>query len=79
LNGEWNEVGPGGSAFMPRGIVHTFKNIGDHPSRMLIATAPSGFERFFARCAEEFAKQDAPDMSRIIQIGIEHSIHFVKE
>jgi quercetin dioxygenase-like cupin family protein len=40
LNGEWNEVGPGGAAFMPRRVVHTFKNVGDEPSRMVIMTMP---------------------------------------
>jgi quercetin dioxygenase-like cupin family protein len=79
LNGEWNEVGPGGTAFMPRGIVHTFKNIGDQPSRMLNMTMPSGFEKFFARCADEFAKPGEPDMSCIVEIGAEHGIHFVLE
>ena len=78
LNGEWNEVGPGGTAFMPRSAVHTFKNVGDEPSRMLVMTMPSGFEKFFARCAEEFAKPGGPDMSRIIKIGAEHGIHFVQ-
>jgi quercetin dioxygenase-like cupin family protein len=38
VNGEWREVGPGGSAFMPRGVVHTFKNVGDRPSQVLIMT-----------------------------------------
>ena len=29
-NSQWNEVGPGGSAFVPRGQLHTFKNaLGD--------------------------------------------------
>jgi quercetin dioxygenase-like cupin family protein len=75
--GEWHEVGPGGAAFMPRCVVHTFKNVGDQPSRMLIITTPSGIEEFFARCAEEFAKTGGPDMSRIVQTGAEHAIHFV--
>ena len=79
LNGDWNEVGSGGTAFMPRGIVHTFKNVGDQPSRMLNMTTPSGFEKFFARCADEFAKPGEPDMSRIVEIGVEHGIHFVQE
>jgi quercetin dioxygenase-like cupin family protein len=78
LNEAWNEVGPGGSVFMPRGVVHTFKNIGDKPSRMLIMTTPSGFEVFITRCAAEFAKADGPDVSRIIEIGVEHGIHFVQ-
>jgi quercetin dioxygenase-like cupin family protein len=79
LNGGWNEVGPGGTAFLPRGVVHTFKNVGDKPSRHLTMTMPSGFEKFFARCAEEFAKTGDPDMSRILEIGAEHGIHFLQE
>jgi quercetin dioxygenase-like cupin family protein len=79
LDGEWHEVGPGGAAFMPRGVVHTFKNVGDRPSRMLIMTTPSGFEKFLVRCAAELAKPGGPDMSRIIDIGAEHGIHFVQE
>jgi len=78
-DGEWHEVGPGGAAYMPRGVVHTFRNVGDQPSRMLISTTPSGFEAFLARCAEEFAKAGGPDMARIVQIGAEHGIHFVQE
>jgi quercetin dioxygenase-like cupin family protein len=79
LEGEWREVGPSGAAFMPRGIVHTFKNVGDQPSRMLIMATPSGFEKFFARCADEFAKPGEPDISCIVEIGAEHGIHFVLE
>jgi quercetin dioxygenase-like cupin family protein len=79
LNGEWNEIGPGGTAFLPRGMVHTFKNIGDQPSRMLNMTTPSGFEKFFARCADEFENPGEPDLSRIVEIGVEHGIHFVQE
>jgi quercetin dioxygenase-like cupin family protein len=78
LSGEWREVGPGASAFMPRGVVHTFKNVGDRSSRILILTTPSGFEKFFARCADEFAKPAGPDMARIVEIGVEHGIHFVQ-
>lgn len=77
--GEWYELGPGGSAFMPRNSIHTFKNVGNTPSRMRISTSPAGFETFFARCAEEFAKPGGPDMPRIMEISAEHGIHFVTE
>jgi hypothetical protein len=46
---------------------------------MLLMTMPSGFEKFFAWCAEEFARPGGPDMSQITQIGVEHRIHFVQE
>lgn len=78
VDGAWKEVAPGTAAFMPRGVVHTFRNVGTSPLRMLISTSPSGFETFFARCAEEFAKDGGPDMQRIIAMSAEHGIHFVE-
>jgi mannose-6-phosphate isomerase-like protein (cupin superfamily) len=79
VNDNWHEAGAGGTAFMPRGLVHTFKNVGDQPSRMLIMTMPSGIEKFFERCAEEFAKPGEPlEMARLAAIGAEHGIHFVQ-
>lgn len=77
-NGKWTDVGPGGAVFLPRGTPHTFKNNTDKPLKMLGHTSPSGFETFFSRCAEEFAKPGAPNMPRIIQIAGEHGIHFVQ-
>ena len=75
----WEEVGPGGSAFVPRGQLHTFKNPGDKPARMLLSTSPGGFDVFFSRCAEEFAREGGPDMARVYNIGAEHGIHFVQK
>ncbi|MGO9244571.1 MAG: cupin domain-containing protein [Verrucomicrobiia bacterium] len=75
---DWHEVATGGGVFAPKSTVHTFKNVGDTPCRMLVMTWPSGFEKFFARCAEEFAKAGGPDMERIGQIAGEHGIHFVQ-
>jgi len=78
VEGRWNEVGAGGHVFAPRHSVHTFKNIGDRPSRMLIHTTPSGFEDFFTRSAEEFARPGSPDMEKLVRIAAEHGIHFVQ-
>lgn len=73
----WVEVPVGSVVFMPKGVVHTFRNPGDKPLRQLIQTAPAGFEVFFARCGEEFAKPGPPDMKRIVEISAEHGIHYV--
>jgi len=73
----WTELGPGGSAFMPREAVHTFRNSGDSTARLLVTTTPAGFENFFARCAEVFAQPGPPDLQRILAIGAEHGIRFV--
>ena len=74
VNGEWTEVEPGGVVYLPRGTVHGFRNVGETPSRHWIITTPSGFEVFFSRCAEEFAKATGPDMGRIIEIFNEHGL-----
>lgn len=77
-DGAWEEVPVGTTAFMPKKSVHSFKNVGDTPAKLLISTRPAGFEVFFARCAEEFAKETPPDMDRIVAISAEHGIHFVQ-
>ena len=79
LDGEWREVPLHSFIFIPRGTVHTFRNCGETPLKMLTQTAPSGFEIFFQRCAAEFARPGPPDMARIVEISAEHGIHFVTE
>jgi hypothetical protein len=64
--------------FMPRSVVHAFKNIGDTDGRLLVTTYPAGFEKFFGHCADEFAKPGGPNMDRIVAISAEHGIHFVQ-
>lgn len=78
LDGKWQEHGPGSVVFMPRSAVHAFKNVGHTTGRLLVTTYPSGFEKFFARCTEEFAKEGGPNMDRIMAISAEHGIHFVQ-
>jgi quercetin dioxygenase-like cupin family protein len=77
VDGNWTEVGVGGAVYLPRGAVHTYKNVGTTPSRHWILTTPSGFETFFARCADEFAKPDGPNMDRIVEIHQEHNIDLI--
>lgn len=75
--GRWTEVGPGGAVYLPRGTVHSYRNVGTTPSRQWIITTPSGFETFFSRCADEFAQPGGPDMGRIVAISCEHGIEYV--
>ena len=75
-DGKWTEFGPGAVVFMPRNHVHAFRNAGDTTSRMLLTTAPGGFDKYFERCAKEFARGGEPDMQRIFAISAEHGIYF---
>ena len=77
VGGQWTEVGGGGAVYLPRGNVHCYRNVGTMPSRKWNLTTPSGFEGFFARCADEFAHDGGPDMQRIVEIHQEHGITLV--
>lgn len=78
VNAKWMEVEPDGVVYLPRGVPHTFRNVGKSPSRHWIITTPSGFEIFFSRCADEFAKATGPDMGRIIEIFSEHGLALIE-
>ena len=77
IGGQWQEVAPGTMIFAPKLSVHTLKNVGDTPARVLVSASPSGFEVFFAKCEQEFQKPSGPDMARILEISDEHGIHYV--
>jgi quercetin dioxygenase-like cupin family protein len=78
VEGRWHDAHPGDSVFAPRGVVHAFKNNTATPTKLLIHTSPSGFEKFFAEEAEEFAKPGGPDMNRAFAIAAKHGIKFVQ-
>lgn len=67
------DVGPGGIAFLPRHQVHTFKNIGTGPGRLLTVILPAGFERFFEVVAERrFGDEDLEEIATIAaEFGME--------
>jgi quercetin dioxygenase-like cupin family protein len=77
-DGRWTAVGPGGAVYLPRGVPHTFRNAGDAPSRHWVLTTPSGFDRFFAGCAEAFAAPGGPDMERIGGLLAAHGIEILE-
>ena len=61
LRDELFRVGAGEVAFAPRGVPHTFTNLGAGAARYLIVCTPAGFERYFARMAAERQGVDPPE------------------
>jgi hypothetical protein len=50
INGQWQELGPGESATVPAGVVHTLKNAHPVAVRLLNVHKPAlGYERMFRR------------------------------
>jgi quercetin dioxygenase-like cupin family protein len=75
--GEWTEAGPGAVVWLPRGSVHTFRNVGDVTARHWAISTPSGFETFFARAEALFAAPGGPDPARMVALAAEHGSRFV--
>ncbi len=67
--------GPGGTAFVPRGTEHTFRVIGERPSRHLVILTPGGFEKFFSEMAA--GRYRVPDdMEQIMPVAARHHLDF---
>ena len=64
---------PGSFAFIPRGVAHTWQNLGDRPGRLLVTFAPAGMEGFFERLSlmTEF------DLKEFRAAGAEHGTEVV--
>jgi|SRR5215217_4232610 len=75
LLGEGTTPASAGSlAYVPKGTVHAFKNVGTSPSRVVVIISPGGFEKFFLEAGEPAAEgstppEGEPDVGRIMQIG----------
>ncbi len=79
------EAGPGSFAWIPRGTVHTFKNIGESTGKLLItSTFPGSHERFFrdvgipvSNMATFQPPDGPPDMEKVLASAERNDIHFV--
>lgn len=57
-------ISAGDFVHMPRGVVHSFKNVGDDTAKLLVVATPAGLENYFA---ETFFP--AADIADIPQLG----------
>ena len=71
-------VPAGTTLYLPRGGVHSYRNAGATPLKMMVQAIPAGFDTFFARCTAEFNRDGGPDMERIVQISAEHGIYYAQ-
>lgn len=75
LEGEVRPAPAGSFVFIPRGVVHTWQNIGDSPGRLLAIVTPAGFETFFERFGELPA--DAAVQEEFRALGSQVGMHVV--
>ena len=69
----------GSAVYAPRGTLHTFRNVGTSPSRILALISPGGFEKFFLEAGEPAREgssppEGEPDVRRIVEIGQKYGL-----
>ena len=68
---------PGDVAFVPRGTVHAFKNVGAQPGRLRYVFSPAGSFAEMVRELYEAAGGGQPDMDVMAAIALKHGQEFV--
>lgn len=53
-------AGPGTFAFLPRGVVHGYENLGTETARLLSIAAPAGIEGFFREAGSPAREGEPP-------------------
>jgi quercetin dioxygenase-like cupin family protein len=75
IDGVTRIAGPGSLLFIPRGSVHSFKNIGSTIGRMLDWSLPGGQDHFF-RAISSLASSGQFGAAAAIAISEQHDTHF---
>ena len=72
------ELGPGGYAFIPRGTVHGYANLGSEPARMLILVTPGGIhEQFVDEVSDRAGRAPwQPDMAKVLTVAPKYGVEF---
>lgn len=75
LDGQRKSLQAGETIFVPRGQHHTFRVVGDAPSRHLVILTPGGFEGFFVEMGrDQLAIPE--DMEEITKRAAQYHISF---
>lgn len=76
VDGDDLDAGPGDTLVVPRGLPHTFLNVGDTPGQLAMGFSPGGGEAFFTRVAAEGLAVPG-DLPRIGALGAEYGLEFL--
>jgi mannose-6-phosphate isomerase-like protein (cupin superfamily) len=73
MNGKQIQLTAGGFAHGPKGIPHSFKNVGDTTGKLVMITMPSGLEKFF-KYVHEASLNQKPDKETFVNMMKMHHI-----
>lgn len=86
LNGDtWIDAEAGSFLFIPRGVVHAFRNTGSQAGRLVVTNnLPGAHERWFRHVGVPITDSatfqpptDAPDMADVLASAAQEDIHFI--
>jgi quercetin dioxygenase-like cupin family protein len=72
---ETTTAGPGTIVFVPRDVVHRFKNVGDTTARVLEFSLPGGLDHYF-KAISDLAASDGFTREQAREIGKEFDTNF---
>ncbi len=72
------QAGPGDLVHLPRGIPHTFRNVGTTEGVLLNTISPGGFEAFFVEI-DRLPKDQPLDRAQVTAIAAEYGLRFLPE
>jgi mannose-6-phosphate isomerase-like protein (cupin superfamily) len=69
----------GSVVFGPRGVLHSFRNVGSTLSRMAVIITPAGLEKFFEEVGElvtdpSSPPEGSPDIERLVAVARKYGI-----
>jgi len=76
VGGQTSTVGPGTIVFIPRNVVHRFKNVGDTTACMLDWTLPGGQDHYF-KAISELAATGGSTGEQVMEINKEFATEFL--
>jgi quercetin dioxygenase-like cupin family protein len=71
-----SRVAAGGMVYIPRGVIHNFRNVGPEPGMLLVAVTPGGHEGFLRRLSE-IVNGSRPDPELLADVCRAHSVEMI--
>ena len=78
LDGERSRLSAGETIHVPRGVVHSSANVGEHPGRRIVMFSPAGMECFFQEAGMPTADGEI-DLAAALASAVSHGWEFITE
>ncbi len=76
-NGQQNIEGEAGTmVYIPKGVIHNFKNIGTFPGKILVTLTPGGHEDFLYDLSRRL-ENEKPSPQLMQEVGARHNVEMV--